>query len=55
MNQRYTDLTLDERYPIKAYKKAGYSNREIAVERDLQTENLDVTELALNIGHRLLT
>jgi len=28
MSQRYTHLTVDERYQIKAYKKAGFSNRE---------------------------
>lgn len=34
MNQRYTHLTVDERYQVKAYEKVGSSNREIALELD---------------------
>ena len=51
MNSRYTHLTIDERYQIKAYKKAGYSNREIAKElvRHVSTIN---RELRRNQGLR---
>ena len=39
MSQRYTHLTLEERYQIKASRKAGFSNKEIAFEKELRALN----------------
>jgi len=51
MNQRYTHLTVDERYQIKAYKKAGYSNREVALELGRHVSTIN-RELKRNQGLR---
>jgi len=51
MNQRYTHLTVDERYQIKAYKKAGYFNREVALELGRHVSTIN-RELRRNQGLR---
>jgi len=51
MNQHYTHLTIDERYQIKAYKKAGYSNREIATDLGRHVSTIN-RELRRNQGLR---
>lgn len=51
MNPRYTHLTVDERYQIRAHKKAGYSNREIAEELGRHVSTIN-RELRRNQGLR---
>ena len=51
MNQRYTHLTIDERYQIKAYKKAGFSNRKIALDLGRHVSTIN-RELRRNQGLR---
>lgn len=51
MSQRYTHLTLEERYQIKASKKAGFSNKEIAFELDRHVSTIN-RELKRNQGLR---
>ena len=51
MSQHYTHLTVDERYQIKAHKKAGFSNSEIASELDRHVSTIK-GELKRNLGLR---
>lgn len=51
MSQQYTHLTIDERYQIKAYKKAGFSNNSIALELDRHVSTIK-RELKRNQGLR---
>lgn len=51
MSQHYTHLTIDERYQIKAYTKAGFSNISIAAELGRHVSTIN-RELKRNQGLR---
>ncbi len=54
MSQHYTHLTVDKRYQIKAHKKAGFSNTEIASElgRHISTINRELKRNQCLRGYR---